>query len=62
MHLNRFMNQFLSFIGYSTKETILRALRDSKRNSILSNEELDYIWNELNGRSKQNEDGDMVSS
>lgn len=51
----------LSVVGHAAKEATIAAIRIMKGDEILTNDELDMVWNELNATARKNEEGDNVT-
>jgi hypothetical protein len=52
----------LSIIGHSAKEAIIEEIRRLKSEEVLTNDELDMVWNELAAHANKNEDGEKVAT
>jgi hypothetical protein len=56
-----YQTKTLSSIGHSAKEAIIEEIRRLKNDDILTNEELDMVWDELNACAGKNEEGEKVT-
>jgi hypothetical protein len=55
-----YQTKTLSSIGHAAKEAIIEEIRRLKNDDILTNEELDMVWNEFNSCAAKNEEGEKV--
>ena len=57
-----YQTKTLSKVGHAAKEAVIERIKSIKTDEILSNDELDMVWDELSSNARTNEDGEKVIS